>query len=40
MSTYTRDFDENKYMSFWIEYDELLEKNNEIWEKFRNSIKK
>ena len=32
MSAYTRDSDENKYMSFWIEYDELLEKNNEIWE--------
>ena len=40
MSAYTRDFDENKYMSFWIKYDELLEKNNEIWEKLRNSIKK
>ena len=40
MSAYTRDFDETKYMSFSIKYDELLEKNNEIWEKLRNSIKK
>ena len=40
MSAYTRDFDETKYMSFSIKYDELSEKNNEIWEKHRNSIKK
>ena len=40
MSAYTRDFDETKYMSFSIKYDELLEKSNEIWEKLRNSIKK
>ena len=35
-----KDFDENKYMSFLIEDDELLEKYNEICEKVRNSIKK
>ena len=40
MSAYTRDVDETKYMSFSIKYDELSEKNNEIWEKHRNSIKK
>ena len=35
-----RDFDETKYMSFFIKDYELLEKYNEIWEKVRNSIKK
>ena len=39
MSAYRRDYDENKYMSFLIEHDELLEKHNEIWEKVKNSIK-
>ena len=34
-----RDFDETKYISFWIKDDELLEKYNEIWEKVKNSIK-
>ena len=40
MSTYRRDFDETKYMSFLIEDHELLEKNNKIWDKVSNSIKK
>ena len=43
MSTYRRDFDETKYMSFVIKYDELfelLEKCNGIWEKVKNGIKK
>ena len=40
MSTYRRDFDETKYMSFLIKNDELLEKCNEIWERVKNSIKK
>ena len=40
MSTYRRDFDETKYMSFLIRGDELLEKYNGIWEKVKNSIKK
>ena len=31
MSAYRRDFDENKYMSFLIWDDELLEKYNEIF---------
>ena len=37
---YKRDFDEAKYMSFFIKDDELLEKYNKIWEKVKNSIKK
>ena len=40
MSTCGRDFDETKYMSFFIKDNELLEKHNEIWEKVKNSIKK
>ena len=40
MSTYRRDFDETKYMSFLIKDDELLEKYNEIWEKVKNNLKK
>ena len=39
-STYRRDFDETKYMSFLIKDDELLDRYNEIWEKFKNSINK
>ena len=38
MSAYRRDFDETKYMYYYI--DELLEKCNEIREKVKNSIKK
>ena len=37
---YERDFCETKYMSFLIKHDKLLEKYNEIWERFKNSIKK
>ena len=33
MSAYRKDFDETKYMSFFIKNDELLEKYNEIWKK-------
>ena len=40
MNARRRDFDETIYMSFLIKDDELLEKNNEIWENVRNSIKK
>ena len=40
MGAYRRVFDETKYMSFLIKYDELLEKYHEIWEKVKNSIKK
>ena len=39
MSAYRRDFDETKYMSFLIQYRELLEKYKEIWEKVKNNIK-
>ena len=40
MSAYIKDFDETKYMSFLIKYDELLQKHNEIWKKVSNNIKK
>ena len=40
MSAYEKCFDETKYMSFLIKYDELLVKYNKIWDKVRNSIKK
>ena len=40
MSAYRKDFDENKYVSFLIKDDELLEKYIEIWEKVKNSFKK
>ena len=40
MSPYRRDFDETKYMSFFIKGDELLKNLNEMWEKVKNSIKK
>ena len=39
MSAYRRDFDENKYMSFLIWDDEVLEKYNEIFINVKNSIK-
>ena len=35
-----RDFDETKYMSFLMKYNELLGKYNEIWNIFSNTIKK
>ena len=40
MSTYRRVFDETKYISFLIKFEELLEKYNEIWNKVSNNIKK
>ena len=40
MNAYRRDSDEIEYMSFLIKDDGLLEKDNEIWEKVKNSIKK
>ena len=40
MGAYRRNFDETKYMCFLIENNELLEKQNEIWDKFSNAIKK
>ena len=40
ISAYRRSFDETKFMSFLIENDDLLEKYNEIWNKFNNTIKK
>ena len=40
MHTETKlDSDKTKYMSFLIKDDELLEKDNEIWEKVKNGIK-
>ena len=38
MGTYRGDFDETKYISFFMKDDELLQKYNEIWEKVRNRI--
>ena len=40
MSSYRRDFDKTKYISFLINYDELLKQYNEIWDKVNNVIKK
>ena len=40
MTAYRKDFDENKYMSFLIKDNKLLEKYNEIWKKVSNAIKK
>ena len=40
MNAYRRDFDEIRYMFFFIKDGELLEKYNEIWEKVKNTIKK
>ena len=40
MSTYRKDFDETKYISFLIKDYQLLEKYNEIWEKVENCLKK
>ena len=39
-STYSKDFDKAKYMSFLIKHEELLEKYNEIRDKVCNTIKK
>ena len=40
VSAYKRDFDEAKYMCFWIKFNELLEKYNEMWDKVSKVIKK
>ena len=40
MSTYRRNFDETKYMTFLIKYNKLQEKYNQIWDKVSNIIKK
>ena len=40
MSACRTDFDETKYISFFIRDDELLEKYNDIWEQVKNSIRK
>ena len=40
ISTFRKDFDETKYMSFLIKDDELLDKYNEIWEKVKSNLKK
>ena len=40
MSAYRRDFDETKYISFFIKDDKLLEKHNETCDKVSNSIKR
>ena len=40
ISGYTKSFSETKYMSFLIKDDELLKKQNKIWDKISNSIKK
>ena len=39
-SRYTKRFDETKYMTLFIKYDELLEKYNKNWDEVSNSIKK
>ena len=40
MNKYRKDFDETKYVTFFIKDDKSLEKYNEIWEKVKNSLKK
>ena len=40
MSAYRRDFDETKYISFFIKDNKLLEKYNEIYDKVSKIIKK
>ena len=40
MTAYRKDFDETKYASCLVKDDELLEKNNEIWEKVKITSKK
>ena len=37
VSTYRRDFDETKYMSFLIKNDKSLEIYNDIWDKVSNT---
>ena len=40
MTAYRKDSDETKYASYLVKDDELLEKNNEIWEKVKITSKK
>ena len=40
MSGYRKNFNETKYISFFIKNDGLLEKYTEIWDNVSNSIKK
>ena len=40
MSAYRKDFDEPKYVSFFIKDEELLKKYNKIWKKVSNTINK
>ena len=40
MSAYRKDFDKTRFISFLIKNDKLLEEYNEIWGKFKNSLKK
>ena len=40
MSGYRRNYNETKYMSFLVNENDLLERFNEIWDKFSNTIKK
>ena len=40
MSTYTRNFDETRYMFFFIKDNELPEKYHEIWDKVSKTIQK
>ena len=40
MDGYVKCFNETKYMLFWIKDDQMLEKDNKIWEKVGNCIKK
>ena len=40
MSSYRKEFDETKNVSFLMNVDKLLEKYNEIWWKVKNCLKK
>ena len=40
ISTYDRNYDKTKYMSFMIKNEKLLGNYNEIWNKVSNTIKK
>ena len=40
MNAYRIDLDETEYMSFLMKDEKVLKRNNEIWEKVSNKIKK
>ena len=40
MTAYRREFDKTKYMSFLVKDNKLLKKDNKIWDKVCNVIKK